>query len=410
MNFHIFIPYQHLFQGKTDFRRKQTIFIKLFITIVLLTGCDKKNNHSHGSSNLIEFNIKETYSKKKILLQDIADISYIPLETTNDYLWENRTNLGSISKDFIICYSDKNILIFDGSGKVQRKINRYGNSGEEYISISTLLTDESEQELFIYDMNKNQILVYDFQGTFKRSFTCSPDIYYQQIGLFGTDMLICYILEEIEENIFTYFILISKQTGETIKKITIPYKKWIDHSITTRIKDGTRAISKAYIPLVPSDNNWLLTELSADTVYLLTPDTLLTPVFTKNPSVQSMQIPVFVHAAKKTQRYFFFHTVKKEYDFEKGIGLPETSYLYDDYKKQFYLQDIYDTNYVAEKKIDIQPVLTQYNTDNNAMIKVLQADDLIELYHEEKLKGKLKNVAALLQEEDNPVLMVIRFK
>ena len=38
----------------------------------------------------------------------------------------------------------------------------------------------------------------------------------------------------------------------------------------------------------------------------------------------------------------------------------------------------------------------------------LDAADLVELLNENKLQGKLKEIAGTLDEEDNPVLMIIK--
>ncbi len=42
--------------------------------------------------------------------------------------------------------------------------------------------------------------------------------------------------------------------------------------------------------------------------------------------------------------------------------------------------------------------------------KLLNADDLIELLEEGKLKGKLKTIAEKLKEDDNPVLVKVTLK
>ena len=40
----------------------------------------------------------------------------------------------------------------------------------------------------------------------------------------------------------------------------------------------------------------------------------------------------------------------------------------------------------------------------------IEADELFEAYEKGQLKGKLKEIAAKLKEEDNPVIMLIKHK
>ena len=51
-------------------------------------------------------------------------------------------------------------------------------------------------------------------------------------------------------------------------------------------------------------------------------------------------------------------------------------------------------------------------TFNNEIIfqHKYEADDLVEALEKGELKGKLKEVAAKLKEEDNPVIMLVKYK
>lgn len=45
-----------------------------------------------------------------------------------------------------------------------------------------------------------------------------------------------------------------------------------------------------------------------------------------------------------------------------------------------------------------------------AFVKTLEAPDLVDAYKNGNLKGKLKEIAASLDEESNPVLMIAKYK
>ena len=48
--------------------------------------------------------------------------------------------------------NDGNIFVYDRTGKAIRKINRKGQSGEEYISLDTVTLDEENKEMFVNDI------------------------------------------------------------------------------------------------------------------------------------------------------------------------------------------------------------------------------------------------------------------
>jgi hypothetical protein len=55
-------------------------------------------------------------------------------------------------------------------------------------------------------------------------------------------------------------------------------------------------------------------------------------------------------------------------------------------------------------------ILKIINNDGIAFIKKLEANELVEAYRKGKLKGRLNEIAAGLNEESNPVIMVAKYK
>lgn len=54
--------------------------------------------------------------------------------------------------------------------------------------------------------------------------------------------------------------------------------------------------------------------------------------------------------------------------------------------------------------------LTVINNDEIAFVEKIEAFELVEAYQKNKLKGKLKEIAAGLHEESNPVIMIAKYK
>ena len=51
-----------------------------------------------------------------------------------------------------------------------------------------------------------------------------------------------------------------------------------------------------------------------------------------------------------------------------------------------------------------------FGNDEIALVQKLEAYELVEAYQKGKLKGKLKEIAAGLEEDSNPVLILIKYK
>ena len=115
--------------------KKHVRWMSALLVASLLFGCgDGKQKESDG---LIRVDVSKSYPKKELILQDLFDIEYVPLETTDEMLTEG--HIQYISDNYMIFKNlgrmAGEIFIFDRQGKAVRKINRLGQSGEEYLNI-----------------------------------------------------------------------------------------------------------------------------------------------------------------------------------------------------------------------------------------------------------------------------------
>lgn len=162
----------------------------LYLLIVLTawaacTGGGQKKENDTAEKETIRrfeglpaFDLQKEYPKKEIILQDIADVSYIALETNDKSLV---SNYRIIMTDSLIITKNKNsdLLFFDRSGKFLHSFNRTGMSGEEYgDDISGYCIDTKAQEIFIYDGIRKNIMVYDYKGAFKRTLKMPRNLWF----------------------------------------------------------------------------------------------------------------------------------------------------------------------------------------------------------------------------------------
>ena len=163
-----------------------------------------------------------------------------------------------------------------------------------------------------------------------------------------------------------------------------------------------------YEPIIPYYNDYIITEPSSDTVYIYSSNHDLTPFIVRTPSIQSMPSPeIFLLPSLVTDDYCFMEIVKKEYDFVAQRGFPNIRLMYDKKNKAIFQYTVLNGDYLNGSKIfmDTRPVGSEIATWQN-----LEAYKLVNAYKSGRLKGKLKEIAATLDEESNPVIMLIKHK
>ncbi|MCK9160353.1 MAG: 6-bladed beta-propeller [Parabacteroides sp.] len=389
--------------------------ISVIIPAFIFAGCSTK---SPIENNFITVDVTKDYPKKDVVLQDIFDIEYVPLETSDEFLTSG--NVRAIGKNLIITKNngrtDGNIYLFDRTtGKGIRRINRLGQGGEEYTNILDIVLDEDRQEMFVNNHYLAKIVVYDLKGNFKRSFKQKENYFYGEIGNFDKDRLICHddcLSFDKEETKRNFFMLASKQDG-SIKEIPIPYDK-VKTSLILKQVDGKKRDWSIYNKrMIPYKDSWLLNEISADTIYRYSPDAGLIPFIVRKPSVQTMSPEIFLFPSVMTDRYYFMQTAKKDFDFKMDSDVERTDLMYDKETNKIFRVTIYNADYTEKVPVKIMFemfMLSFINKDGVAFSRVLPAFELAEAYKNGKLRGHLKKIAAKLDEEDNPVIMIAKYK
>jgi hypothetical protein len=385
---------------------KRVNTMMLIILLVITAGCGGGNKQSADA--LITVDVTKRYPKKELILQDIFDVEYIALETTDEFLTQGWVK--AIGKDIILVRNrnrDGDIFVFDRNGKAIRKINRQGQIAEEYTVIQRIVLDEDQGEIFVNDQSSGKIVVYDFAGNFKRRLQQNDNVNFFHVYSFDSENLICnhpYVRNKPP------FAIISKQDGSATNEIQIPFEEKKSIMVTSRdeANNVTYGINiPTYYPIVPHFDNWVLVEPSSDTIYSYSSNHTMQPFIIRTPSVQSMDPEVFLFLSILTDRYYFMETRKKEYDFGTDIGFPSTGLIYDKQAKAIFEYTVHNDDYVAKTSVNLNS--TPVN-DEIATWQLLEAHRLVEAYEKGQLKGKLKEIAATLDEGDNPVIMIVKHR
>jgi len=383
---------------------KQTNLLLAAILLVVLAGC-VENKQSHD--DLITVDLSKSYPKKELILQDLMDVEYIALETTDEFLTQGLVQ--DVGKEYLLVSNrnrDGDIFIFDRkTGKGLRKINRQGQGAEEYAGINRIILDESNDEILVMSPG-NKILVYDLYGEYKRCLKLDWEVSsvfdYDKSNLIGYDMSDYH--NKGKDRSKSYHILISKQDGSITREIFIPFKT-IDTPVVTG--DGGFVASYSY-QIRQSHGKCTLMDTSSDTLYNYAPDGTLTPFIVRTPSAHTMEPEVFLYMGIYTDRYYFMQTVKNVFNFEKGNGFYTDELMYDKEEKAVYQVAVYNGDYAEKRTVAMtaKPINSEIEDATS-----LNASRLVEIYKKGQLKdGQLKEIASRLSEEDNPVIMLVRQK
>lgn len=109
----------------------------------------------------------------------------------------------------------------------------------------------------------------------------------------------------------------------------------------------------------------------------------------------------------ETKDYYFMQTTQKEFDFTTGKGFEITNLMYDKAAQKVFEPQIKNADYEEGNPVDL---CSHPMNKPIAAYQILQADQLVEAYREDELEGKLKEVAATLEEDSNPVVLILTEK
>jgi len=387
-----------------------------FLAALLLSKCEMSSNKS-GVGDLVEIDISKKYPEKEMLIQDLGNVEYIPLETNKNTLMRSRARIVHVSDYYIIASNttDGDVFIFDGKGKSKFSFNREGRSGTEYNILSSIAFDEKAKEIFIFDRTSAnpKFLVYAEDGEFKRSFTSPSSFTPKDMFNFDDETLLVYddygLLLSGNRYSKKPYMLLSKKDGSIVDTLGIHLPVRLSNRVLIDFEKDGQTYSTT-LNLIMLNNcsygiNFLIADMSSDTIYRLTPKKLLQPMIVRKPPIQSTEPKMVITSelitddfilltkgvldfelAKRTMQ---FQTVKLMYEFKTG-QLNEYKLLNKDYESS---------------KIDFRETITPENTG----IILLDVAELFETDEAGKIKGELKQLLKSLNEEDNPILMKIKF-
>ena len=385
---------------------KKILYGTAFMLALLATSCGDANQKP---SALPQIDVRTNYPEKEICLQDVAEVSYIALDSQDGILFRGNVNDFS-DKGIVIMDSQNNRLIFfDKQGTFQHAINKKGQGPEEYSMMFNALVDWNKEEVFVLDSG-SKIVVYSLDGTFKRRLTFESHLGQHDTYIWSDSQLISYQNgnRDKDGNLISHqpIVLISKMDG---KLDSLSYIK--KHDFPTFIGNKTMNIRISWPSLDKLNGDVYVNDLSADTIYRWDARTqALQPVMTRTPSVTLDDLDgYFMDLKGVSSQYYFLHFLARQASMDSQFVMVDEksrNAVYDRNDGKVYHPKFINKDYASMEKIH----LNFCEEENACAIVQLEAFKLVEALEAGELGGELKTIAESLKEEDNPVLMVVKFK
>ena len=389
----------------------------ILFCLICLVGCTNQPK-APTDSILPVLDLTKDYPEMDIDLQEIADVEYIPLETTDESIM--RVGLYHyISNDYIIVQDLGVMQIFDRKGKHITRFDHTGPGPKEYHYIHGCKADFRAKELYIYDPKKIQ--VYSFSGEWIRTVGNIPEgirpeftFDYNEKYLITHNVFHDYWnFEKLPVDLTPYY-LIDKQTGEFIP-LPLTVKNRISRIVHKEIKDISENVAQPIVekilinPMLANGSDILIADFGLDTLYSYKNDRL-TPIAVQYPSAHSTNPPVVIAPFFYTDQFLIFKPVEIRYDSKYALQPLDDAPLmmWNRKTNEIYRIQLYDSNRPNRK---LKNTMEGMQLENPNQIFIAHyADKLCTDNEEGKLKGELKEIASRLTEEDCHVVAICKLE
>ncbi len=374
------------------------------------------------------FDFQAEYPVKELAFQDVADVGYIPLETTDSSLISSVQYM-FVSDNEIIThnYQTGSVIIFDRTGKYKSSFSHQGESEEEYVYALGMTVDFDAKEIYIFDyrgLAPSKVKVYSFTGDYLRSLP-TPDrlrfeiVDYDTNNLFAEDIAYTDLdLPQSSKPSQEPYYLISKQTGE-IQPLKLHVNDRLRNQIneTTMLEPDYSQTVSINIPIYPvskSGKEIFVADFGLDTIYSLQAGQW-TPVAAKVNRQTSHGSVIMTEVCMQSEKYLLLYTFDKRLLTKNPPSTPDpVFYLYDKASGKIEIVELFNRDGISYKEtLSLNaglPCSSHSILPANTMRFCYSSSYLLEKLEKGELKGKLKEVAEKLDVEDNPVLVLVKFK
>lgn len=366
------------------------------------------------TGDLPVFDFSKNYPQKKLRLHDIADIEYVPLETTDDILLGGQSTLSAVTEKYILVHEPQlgDLFVFDrNTGKLYSHFNHKGQSGMEYtwIKDGTIL-DEEKEEIYVCS---HFIQVYSLKGEYKRTLKINLFEGDKKVLNFDDESLLIYDEVVIEpgrekETKKDPYRLVSKREGSLISVLGIHFQKRYSNAIAQHFENSWRPYKFSYPQNMYYGSDLIIADISSDTIFQLSSGKERMPLLTRKPSIHTSDPLNIWTTLLTTDKFMLFGTFLLDFN-STGGRIPTFIYEYEtnEISKVSILDTEYDTRPGSQGRWSPDGCTA---IAKNRSADLIEASSVLDAYKGKRLRGNGEQIAKRLKEDDNPVVRIIKFK
>ena len=398
---------------------KKVVFIiaicGVFVLALVFLQC-KPGTGKYKEGELAEIDVTKDYPRKEFYLQDIAKVEYIPFETNDNAMMGRSVKIFYVSDNYIIAANviEGDIFVYDGNGKWKYSFNHKGQGSNEYIYLNSIALDEKAKEIFVCEWfsNSPKILVYAENGEYKRTLPC-PSNFWPNLYNFDDETLFVYDdygIFEMEGYSKKPYLFMSKKDGSFTDSLNIHLPVRLSNvSVWHGEENGQPMVYSRGMRISYNRSygkNFLIADWSADTIYRLTPQKELQPMIVRKPTMQSTDPKILLSNFLVTDKFILLGVHGMDYDaIRNGEEISQKQLMYDFMTGETNVYRLKNKDITSSTNVMIMDAITPENTG----ITLYDTGFLFNLDDKGELRGDLKEVLKSLDDENNPVLVKMKF-
>ncbi|OFY45137.1 MAG: hypothetical protein A2X18_14505 [Bacteroidetes bacterium GWF2_40_14] len=384
----------------------QWFFVSTAIFIIILSCSTQPHD------KIIEIDANKNYPELDLRLSDIADISYIPLKFGKDTM----TIIGELPRQVFVTSDriflgdintiDPKIVVYSLKGEPLYRIGDKGNGPGELVSGSFCFSvDTIKKEVYIWGTREEQLYVFSLEGQYKKSKKdYGSSLSFNNIENINNTTLVGFNPKAI------YYQPEWIAKGNKVMNFGRRSLSYIDKDSLTLLdvpdinfsRIHTSKIGTSGMSITTTSKGCYFFSFRSDTTFFMDDSLKITPKFVDVTKYQNRG-EMCIFPVLETDKYIFLTSaiaLDKESVFSNVKFL-----VYDKAKNSIYkIRGDSSSSYTEDMKI-----FGFYLTLNpNYLAKRLYYHNLKDNY--DKLSDTLKRITDQMNENDNPVLMLIKFK
>lgn len=355
------------------------------ITILLSTGCGRMNQSEIKKKEIsypVRIRLADcfTNASENLKLSDIADsISYVKLETREAALIGSIVYILPVDSGHLISDNTWSLFLFDKNGLFKWKLDNQGRGPSEYIEISGIFgVDNKLGEIILPD--RKSLVVYDFNGKFKRKFTLPyypGNVFVLPSGqyLFANNSPFVVVMARV-----------SDRDGNLVRE-------YINSNDDIRLNDRGSRLNTSR-----SESRF-----NKDEVLLSNKDT----IWRLNANLDLETRVIIYGRLKEYKDRFYFYT-------SNVISKSLITFDFNFQKSRFLIDLISNKTYNITNgfadNIDFGPNVFPGRGDGKILIDCLNPTNLLAIRSGIRNGSDLVNIVQNMKEDDNPVIRIIKLK